>query len=256
MNQEVLKAYWHTEEQQAQIKGWDFSCLEHRFDSGENNLPWDFYQIIKQYVKPTDRLLDIDTGGEEFLLSLGHTHALTSATEGYAPNVALCREKFAHLGIDFHEMTDAGEMPFAEQEFDVILNRHGRYDVHELFRVLKPDGIFITQQVGEWNDWELVKKVLPDTHRKFKGHCLASQVKLFQEAGFEILGQDEAYCPIQFYDTGAFVWFAKVIEWEFMNFSVDSCFENLLAVEQELQDKGFVSGRIHRFYLVAKKKDW
>lgn len=256
MNQEVLKAYWHTEEQQAQIKGWDFSCLEHRFDSGENNLPWDFYQIIKQYVKPTDRLLDIDTGGGEFLLSLGHTHALTSATEGYAPNVALCREKFAHLGIDFHEMTDAGEMPFAEQEFDVILNRHGRYDVHELFRVLKPDGIFITQQVGEWNDWELVKKVLPDAQRKFKGHCLASQVKLFQEAGFEILEHDEAYCPIQFYDTGAFIWFAKVIEWEFMNFSVDSCFENLLAVEQEIQDKGFVSGRIHRFYLVAKKKDW
>lgn len=256
MKQEKLKAYWHAEEQQANIKGWDFSYLEHRFDSGEDNLPWDFYQIIRKYIKLTDRILDMDTGGGEFLLSLGHAHALTSATEGYAPNIALCREKFHSLGIDFHEMTNEKEMPFAGQQFDVILNRHGRYDVKELSRVLKSGGLFLTQQVGEWNDQELVKKIVPDAERKFKGHCLASQMKLFQDAGFEILEQNEAYCPVRFYDTGALIWFAKVIQWEFVNFSVDACFENLLAVEQEIQKKGFVSGRIHRFYLVAKKKDW
>ncbi|MDE5885097.1 MAG: class I SAM-dependent methyltransferase [Oscillospiraceae bacterium] len=254
MNREKLKADWYAEEQQAQIKGWDFGYLEHRFDSGENNLPWDFRQVIRQYVKPTDRLLDIDTGGGEFLLSLGHAHALTSATEGYAPNIVLCKEKFDGLGIDFHPMTDARKMPFADRQFDVILNRHGRYDVSELLRVLKPGGFFLTQQVGEWNDWELIKKVLPDAQRQFKGHCLVSQVKVFQDADFEILEQGEAYCPIRFYDTGAFVWFAKVIAWEFVDFSVEKCFENLLSVAQEIQNKGFVSGRIHRFYLVAKKK--
>lgn len=149
MNREKLKANWYAEEQQAQIKGWDFSYLEHRFDSGENNLPWDFRQVIRQYVKPTDRLLDIDTGGGEFLLSLGHPNVLTSATEGYAPNIALCKKKFDRLGIDFHPMTDAGKMPFADRQFDVILNRHGRYNVSEIFRVLKPGGFFLTQQVGE-----------------------------------------------------------------------------------------------------------
>ena len=256
MNKELLKAYWHTEEQYAKIKGWDFSYLKNRFDSGENKLPWDFSQIIKQYLNPESRLLDIDTGGGEFLLSLQHAYALTSATEGYAPNVALCKEKFGNLGIDFHEMTDVSNMPFDSQEFDMIMNRHGRYDVNALFRVLKSNGLFLTQQVGEYNDWELVKKLLPNAQRKFKGHCLASQLKLFQNAGFEILEQGEVYCPIRFYDTGALVWFAKIIEWEFVNFSVNNCFENLLMIEQEIQEKGFVSGKIHRFYLVAKKKDW
>ena len=35
------------------------------------------------------RLLDMDTGGGEFLLSLGHPFERTAATEGYPPNVEL-----------------------------------------------------------------------------------------------------------------------------------------------------------------------
>ena len=45
----------------------------------------------------------------------------------------------------------------------------------------------------------------------------------FENAGFEILMSDEAYRPIEFYDVGALVWFAKIIQWEFVDFSV-SCF--------------------------------
>lgn len=256
MNQEnlkYLKSLWLAEEQQAQIKGWDFRHLEHRFDSGEDHLPWEFREIIREYIKSTDRLLDMDTGGGEFLLSLGHAHTLTSATEGYAPNVALCKERLVRLRIDFHEMTDEGSMPFPSQQFDVILNRHGRYDVSEIRRTLRPGGLFLTQQVGEWNDWELIKSVIPDAERQFKGHCLATQAELFRHAGFEILEQGEAYCPIRFYDTGALIWFAKVIPWEFVNFSVENCLEQLLTIEQEIRSRGLIHGRIHRFYLVARK---
>ena len=38
----------------------------------------------------------------------------------------------------------------------------------------------------------------------------------------------EAYRPIEFFDVGAFVWFAQIIVWEFPDFSVDKCFEHLL----------------------------
>ena len=79
------------------------------------------------------------------------------------------------------------------------------------------------------------------------------QIELFKKAGFTILEQGEAYPSITFYDTAALVWFAKIIEWEFVDFSVDRCFTKLLEVEKEIVKNGFVCGNIHRFYFVAKK---
>ncbi len=63
----------------------------------------------------------------------------------------------------------------------------------------------------------------------------------------------EAYRPITFYDIGAFVWFAHVIEWEFPNFSVDKCYENLLKMQDIIDKYGKVQGTIHRYLIVAQK---
>ena len=38
-------------------------------------------------------------------------------------------------------------LPFADNSFDLVLNRHDSYDVNEVRRVLKPGGYFITQDV-------------------------------------------------------------------------------------------------------------
>lgn len=244
---------WKQEEEKAKIIGWDFSYIEDRFDSEEDNLPWDYKTVIEKYVGENDRLLDIDTGGGEFLLSISHPYHLISATEGYPPNVELCRNKLTALGIDFHEMSDYSHMPFADESFDVVINRHGSYDVNEIFRVLKKGGLFITQQVGELNDRELVELVLPSVPVTFSDHNLKSQVKSFENAGFQVIESGEAFRPIKFYDTAAFVWFAKIIEWEFVGFSVDKCFEKLLHVEEEILKNGFISGNIHRFYIVSRK---
>ena len=48
--------------------------------------------------------------------------------------------------------------------------------------------------------------------------------------------QKKPHRPIKFYDIGAFVWFAHIIEWEFPDFSVDRCFERLIKM-QEMIDK-------------------
>ncbi len=39
----------------------------------------------------------------------------------------------------------------------MVINRHEDFYVKELYRILKKDGIFITQQVGEDNDRDLVE---------------------------------------------------------------------------------------------------
>lgn len=160
MNDAELKKIWLAEEAAAQIHGWDFSHIAGRYEEGED-IPWDYTARAKGLLSPAARILDIDTGGGEVLLSLGHPHHLTAATEGYPPNAALCRETLSPLGIDFREADGGGVLPFPDGSFDLILNRHGDYREEEIFRLLKPGGTFLTQQVGAHNDRELVELLLP-----------------------------------------------------------------------------------------------
>ena len=251
---ERLKSLWLHEEKIAHIHGWDFSHIEGRYEE-ENDLPWDYRQVVDFYRKPHHQLLDMDTGGGEFLLSLGHPHENLSATEGYEPNVQLCKEVLLPLGVDFREADAEKELPFEEDRFDLVINRHGSFNAREIFRVLKPGGMFITQQVGAENDRELVEMLLPGTPVPFPGQTLAQISKCFQKAGFCILDGQEAFRPIRFFDTGALVWFARIIEWEFPVFSVESCLAQLQAVQRIIDEKGFIEGRIHRILLAAKKPE-
>lgn len=252
MRLEQLINEWKLEEGEAHIHGWDFSHINGRYTE-ETDLPWNYKQIVRFYRKDTDRLLDIDTGGGEFLLSLRHPFENTYATEGYPSNAELCRKRLVPLGIHFCETVDYGNLPFKSGTFQLIINRHGDYCVDELYRLLAPGGIFITEQVGEENDRELVEQLLPGTPKPFQGHNLANQTRMFAEAGFKIRKKEEAFRPIRFFDIGALVWFAKIIEWEFPEFSVSRCLNQLLKTQEILEKKGSVDGTIHRYLIVSQK---
>lgn len=252
MNREHWKTIWRQEEEIAQIHGWDFSHIRGNYEE-ERDLPWDYRAIVREYLRPKADLLDYDTGGGEFLLSLGHPYGKTAATEGYPPNVELCAQTLLPLGIDFRACDNPAAIPFPDGSFDVMLNRHGSFDAAEAFRLLRRGGVFITQQVGADNDRELVEFVLPGTEKPFPHLTLAKQQKVFEAAGFRIVRGEEAFRPIRFYDVGAFVWFAHVIEWEFPGFSVDRCFERLLDMQERLEETGKIEGSIHRYLIVAQK---
>lgn len=252
MYKEILKSIWTQEEKLAHIHGWDFSHIHGRYEA-EEALPWSYEQLVRQYLKSNMEIMDYDTGGGEFLLSLGHPYNKTSATEGYPPNVKLCSEKLLPLGIDFRECGDPSKLPFADESFDLMINRHGGFDAAEIYRSLRRGGVFVTEQVGEDNDRDLVEMVLPGTSSPFPHMNLSEQRKSFENAGFRIIKADEAYCPIRFYDIGAFVWFARVIEWEFLGFSVNKCFERLLKMQETIEKIGKIEGTSHRYIIVAQK---
>lgn len=252
MNKSLLKQQWLEEEKGAHIHGWDFSHIHGRYVE-ENDLPWDYEEVVKKYLKPEHDLLDLDTGGGEFLLSLHYPFCNTSATEGYPPNVSLCLENLTPLGIKFREANAGGTLPFTTNSFDVVINRHGDFNVTELYRVLKPDGIFITEQVGAENDRELVNMLLHDIDIPFPELYLSKVSQKFTEIGFTMVKSQEAFRPIRFYDIGALVWFSHIIEWEFPGFSVDKCLNELYVAQDMLEKRGYVEGMIHRFLLIARK---
>lgn len=125
MNGNDLKAQWKYEEDFA-FQGWDFSHIEGRWASGI--LPWDYREIVLSFLKSTGRLLDLGTGGGEFLLSLGHPFALISVTEAYPPNVELCKRKLAPLGVTVAQTYEDDRLPFEDSSFDIVINRHESFD--------------------------------------------------------------------------------------------------------------------------------
>ncbi len=251
MTRKQLLDMWRFEEE-FPFAGWDFSHLDGRWET--EPLPWDYAEIVRGFLKPEHELLDMETGGGEYLLSLRHPYDKTAVTEAYAPNLALCQNELAPLGVAVAPCDPACEpLPFADARFDLVLNRHGAYCAKEVYRVLKPGGVFITQQVGGRNNMLLATRLLPDHTPPCPEHDLARERVKFERAGFKLLEERESFPKLRFFDIGALVYFARVIAWEFPGFSVDACEEELLALQREIEECGKVASLGHRFLIVAKK---
>jgi len=246
-----LKEKWLADENQS-MKGWDFSHIETRWS--EEGLPFDYRTSVLNHLDSTMTLLDMGTGGGEFLLSLNHPYQLTYATEGYRPNYDYCVEQLGPLGITTKYIDKKDHIPYEDQLFDMVINKHSSYKLDEVKRVLKPGGLFITQQVGAYNNRSLSQEFIKDFELPAKDNKLKVQERLFKEEGFEILDQGEAFPELKFYDIGALVFFCKKIIWEFPDFSVDRYYDQLLDLHRRCQADGYISSKEHRFFIVARKE--
>ena len=89
--------------------------------------------------------------------------------------------------------------------------------------------------------------------KPFPHNNLKEQREAFEKAGFDIVKAEEAFCPIRFFDVGAFVWFAHIIVWEFPGFSVEKCFDRLLQLQRIIETDGKIEGTAHRFLIATRK---
>ena len=241
---------WLKEERKS-IEGWDFSILDGRWES--EAIPWEYMAEVKKHLKPTDRLLDLGTGGGEFLLTLNHPFELTSVTEGYPPNLEICKHKLEPLGITVKGVDETNHLDYPDAYFDVVIDRHEAYDIHEVMRVLKPGGWFITQQVGGRNNEELSRWFMPEFLSEYADFSGSSQKTSFIEAGFSVETYQEASLNLKFFDVGAVVFYAKNIPWEFPGFSVDAYLPRLEALQTLMDEQGYIQSTEYRFIIVARK---
>jgi len=251
MNWKKLKENW-VEEERKGFKGWDFSQLAGRKVEGAT--PWNYKNEVVCFLDPRMQLLDMGTGGGEFLLELNHPYDHTSVTEAWEPNVLLCKNKLEPMGIRVEQVFDDADLPYDDQSFDVIINRHEAYDVSEVRRILKPGGLFITQQVGSKNN-EWLSTFLIEGFQSHDDFNLQTEVRKFEDCGFHIKDQQEAFPSMRFYDVGAVVYFAKIIEWEFPGFSVETHMDRLIELQKMLKSKGFIESVEHRFFIIACKEE-
>jgi len=234
------------------FSGWDFSYLGNTGRLQEFPLRWNYYNLVEQAISQSESMLDMGTGGGEFLSRLSRLPAHTCATEGYKPNVEVARRRLEPLGVQVSYIEKDEQIPFADEEFDLVVNRHESYCPKEVHRILKPGGLFITQQVGGTNDQEL-NEWLAAPNDEFAHWNLDYAVREL-EPYFDIEGQDEEVTRSRFYDLGAVVYYLSVIPWQIPDFSVDRYDRQLRELHRTLEQQGYLDTSCHRFIIAARKK--
>ena len=147
--------------------------------------------------------------------------------------------------------SDDAPMPFADGEFDLVLNRHAAFNAREAARVLSDGGAFLTQQTsGAWA-WDLqaafgASPRTPDV-------SLAKCAPLLREAGLTITDEREWEGQLKFADVGAVVYYLKAIPWEVPGFGVRTHFERLIALQERLEAEGELSFYAGKFLIEARK---
>lgn len=256
MTEELLQA-WRAEEGE-QPEGWDFAALEGRMV--EPPVPWDLDALYVRALRTARAVLDMGTGGGEFLLRFAEQLPPdTTATEGWPPNVAVAAGALSPLGIDVVSFgqpdndPSPAPMPFPDARFDLILNRHESFHPAEIARALRPGGIFLTQQVGG-EELSEVHEALGHAPGTPHVRCDAFRAGLL-EAGLEVVAEQESVDHYAFTEIAALVAYLRLAPWDAPDdFGVDRYADALL----ELHHRGPVDGepllatRI-RFLLAARK---
>ncbi len=235
------------------FSGWDFSYITKTGRMVETPLTWNYASRILPLLKRANTLLDMGTGGGEFLSMLQPLPKQTYATEGYEPNIQIARKKLKSLGIKLIESHNDKTLPFDDNFFDLVINRHESYVATEVYRIIKSNCQFITQQVGGLNNLELNKIFCGNVDHKYKYWNLMYAVKELVDTGFKVIEQKEEFPITRFYDVGAIVYYLKAIPWQIPDFSIEKYCDSLAKIHSKIKKYGYIDIKNHQFFIVTKK---
>ena len=249
-------------EYQQPFNGWDFSYLNGRRIGIHQQPLWDYKQEVTTAMKEASSILDMRTSGGERLADYLSAQPVPEvyATEGYAPNLAIARERLAPYGVTVYEVQN-DQLPLSDASLDLVINRHASYDPGEVWRVLKPGKRFITQQVGDRTNRRLCEllEYTPETHHSHPGTSdkatwnLASAVSELAAGGWQIHKQLEEFYPSRFYDVGAIVYYLKAVPWTVPGFNVEGYVDQLVEIRDLIARDGYLEVHFHQFLIVAQR---
>jgi SAM-dependent methyltransferase len=241
------------EAQQWTLKGWDFSDLSDRWI--EQPPAWNYRDKVINTLAGSQSLLDMGTGGGEFLSELPNLPKKVWATESYAPNQPIARARLKPLGILLAATIDGERLPFDDEEFDLVINRHDSFSANDVARILKLGGRFITQQVGGLDNQAINDAIAPGTYNKFSNWSLERAVSQLKNAGFKVETAIEDFPSTTFLDIGALIAYLKAIPWQIPSFSLATHSDALRELHRQIQRTGEFKTHSHRFLIEAVKPE-
>ena len=181
------------------VNGWNFSKLKCITEGAT----WDFYEEVVKRCKPSDVLLDIGTGGGENVLKIASAALMMIGIDNSSGMIETAQsnlEKTCVSNVRFCKM-ESEALLFPHSFFDIVSSCHAPFVATEVARVIKENGVFLTQQVSEHDKLNLKEAF-------GRGQCLGEKdgtlkekyVRELRDAGFVDVRVLE-YDAIDYYET-------------------------------------------------------
>ncbi|MFI5931750.1 class I SAM-dependent methyltransferase [Actinoplanes sp. NPDC051494] len=223
--------------------GWEFAWRDGRAIGSDPS--WSFPELARPLVRRAGSVLDLDTGGGELLAELAPLPAHTVAVEGWAPNVAVARDRLTPFGVSV-----LTELPGGEEEFDVVLSRHGRLPAEDVARLLTKGGTLLSQQVGSDDLADLNAELgAPPPHPR--SWTAETATAALRDAGLAVTDVREERLPLTFQDIGAVVYHLRAVPWQIRDFSLEKYDRALRRMDAMIRTYGQFTAMAHRFLVEA-----
>jgi SAM-dependent methyltransferase len=227
--------------------------------------PWTWRELARPHLACADSALDMGTGEGGRLVDLAPLPRFTVAYEEWWPTVPAAAARLLPTGVnlvvcrgsvDNTELAGPPDplrpgLPFADHSFDVVLNRHECFDPAEVLRILRPSGVFLTQQVGSLDTDSLRDMLGLDPAGGRWDRSLAR--RQVESAGLEVADSGEDFSPFEFTDIAALIGYVRTIPWAVPEFDATSMRGLLRRLQQRCETQGGVVGVSHRFWLAARE---
>jgi len=220
--------------------GWEFAWLDGRAGGPS----WSYPELARALLRRAGAALDLDTGGGELLAELAPLPPHTVAVESWARNTPVARDRLAPFGVPV-----LTELPGGEEEFDVVLSRHGRLPAADIFRLLRPGGHLLSQQVGS-DDLAGLNAALgaPPAHHRW---CAEVAAAALEEAGLHVTDVREEHPDVIFHSVGEVVRQLRDLPWQIRDFSTEKYADALGRVDSFIRLHGALTVTAHRFLIQA-----
>lgn len=236
------------------VIGWDFSQISSRMKSYGKK--WDFTKILRDYLDKKTVLLDLGTGGGEMLLSMAPFVKNAYGIDHSESMIKTAKDnlrKSHSKNVEFR-FADTKKIPFPDESFDVVSCRHAPFYVKEILRVMKPGGIFITQQVGE-KDKQNIKKIFGrgQSFREKAGTLMNRYVGELRDSGFNII-RKETYNATEYYANMEDMIFLLRNTPIIPSFDIQRDEDSLKRLEKKYGSKKGIKTNSYRFVIIAEKQ--
>jgi len=232
--------------------GWDFSPMR----AERAPVPWNYSDVVRQFLTNTDCVLDVGTGGGELFLPLapyfrkgiGIDHS-TKMIEQALQNKAA--QRIANVDL---VVMDGNSLEFPEAQFDVVLNRHCGVNVSETARVLRANGHFVTQQVAYRSTLNILK-AFGWTPASFGDTWWTRVERLaaeFEQRGCRVVAKAEYDVRYWFCDVESLVFWLKAVPLP-EPFDVEKHWEVVNRIIKEYSTPRGIETNEHRELLIVQK---
>ncbi|RPH60056.1 MAG: class I SAM-dependent methyltransferase [Chloroflexi bacterium] len=237
-----------------ELDGWDFS----RVHMERAPAPWEYVDVVRTYLKPTDRVLDIGTGGGEIFLSLAPYFREGIGVDQNPAMIATARRNKSAKSIDnvSLKIMEASDLQFDAEEFDIVLLRHLRVYASEIVRVLRPGGYFITQTVGQRSSFNILDAFgwTPASFGPDWWQPVTELADRFRAHGCHIIAQAEYDLPCWFKDIQSFMFWLMAVPWP-ETIELDKNWQNINRILETCQTEQGIKTNEHRGLLIAQKNN-